>query len=504
MRSWMKWVVGGLACTALATQSLEAAPGADDLRWLDRLTYGLTSTTLHDFTTQGRKSFLAQQLASSAAGRMALPPAITAQISALEISQRDGATLLAEMQAEQRRIRELPEDQRAAAQQLLNQRGNGLAAEAVRRELLRAVYSPQQLQEQLAWFWLNHFSVYQGKANLRWLVGDYAEQAIRPHLLGRFRDLVLATLTHPAMLQYLDNAQSASGRVNENYARELLELHTLGVEGGYSQQDVQELARILTGVGVVGTPEPPKLKPEWQALYRRAGAFEFNPARHDFGAKMLLGKRIEGSGFAEVEQAVDLIVAQPACAQFVSRRLAMYFVADEPPPALVARMARTFTRSGGDLRAVARTMFESREFTASLGGKFKDPMHFAIGSLRLAYDTRAITNTQPVVNWLNSLGEPLFGRATPDGYPLTQSAWASSGQMSKRFEIARAIGSGNAGLFQSGDPGVAAGFPQLASRLYFDAIEPRLSAQTRAGLERAASQTEWNTLLLASPELNYR
>ena len=180
------------------------------------------------------------------------------------------------------------------------------------------------------------------KANLRWLVGDYADRAIRPHALGQFRDLVLATLEHPAMLQYLDNNQNAAGHVNENYARELMELHTLGVDGGYTQQDVQQLARMLTGVGI-NAGDPPKLKPEWQDLYRRDGAFEFNPARHDFGTKVLLGRTIQGRGFAEVEEAVALIVRQPACAHFISRELAIYFVADDPPPALVERMAQTFS-----------------------------------------------------------------------------------------------------------------------------------------------------------------
>jgi uncharacterized protein (DUF1800 family) len=501
MLLWAKRLWMGVLSLALVAPGLAGALDTADLRWLDRVTYGFNTATLQQFTRQGRRAFLGGQLAAPAAD---VPSAVAQQIAALEISHRDAGSLLMEVQDQQKRIREMPEEQRATAQQQLNQRGNSLAAEAARRELLRALYSPQQLQEQLTWFWTNHFSVHQGKANVRWLVADYTEQAIRPHQLGRFRDLVLATLMHPAMLQYLDNAQNAGGRINENYARELLELHTLGVDSGYSQQDVQELARILTGVGLVGSSEPPKLKPEWQALYRRAGGFEFNPARHDFGSKMLLGQRIEGSGFGEVERAVDLIVAQPACARFVSKRLAMYFVADDPPPALVERMARTFTKSGGDLRAVVRTMFEAKEFTASLGGKFRDPMHFVIGSLRLAYDGRTISNTQPVVNWLGSLGEPLFGRATPDGYPLTQTDWASSGQMTRRFEIARAIGSGNAGLFQSDQPGVAPGFPRLSSRLYFNTLEPMLSAQTRAALENATSQAEWNTLLLASPELNYR
>src|SRR6202012_14307 len=165
------------------------------------------------------------------------------------------------------------------------------------------------LQEQLTWFWFNHFNVHQYKANLRAMVGDYEETAIRPHALGRFRDLLEATLRHPAMLRYLDNADNAAGHINENYAREIMELHTMGVGSGYTQKDVQELARILTGVGISTKPEPPRLKPEWRKLYIRDGLFEFNPARHDFGDKEFLGHKIKGSGFAEVEQALDLIAA---------------------------------------------------------------------------------------------------------------------------------------------------------------------------------------------------
>jgi uncharacterized protein (DUF1800 family) len=390
------------------------------------------------------------------------------------------------------------------ARKALNDRGNKLAYEAIRRELLQAVYSPSQLQEQMVWFWLNHFSVHQYKANLRWLVGDYEEHAIRPHVFGHFRELVLATLEHPAMLQYLDNSQNAAGRINENYAREIMELHTLGVDAGYSQGDVQQLARVLTGVGInVGAA--PKLKPEWQSLYRRSGAFEFNPARHDFGPKLLLGHAIQGTGFEEVQNAVSLIVAQPACARFISRQLAIYFVADNPSPQLVERMAQTFMHSDGDIAAVLRTMFLSRELNAALGGKFKDPMRFVISAVRLAYDGRPISNTRPMLNWLNGLGEGPFGRQTPDGYPLTEVSWASSGQMSRRFEIARAIGAGSAGLFDSEDGSAAAagGFPQLSNRLYFEAVEPFLSAKTRDALARANSQVEWNTFLLSSPDFGY-
>jgi uncharacterized protein (DUF1800 family) len=306
------------------------------------------------------------------------------------------------------------------------------------------------------------------------------------------------------MLQYLDNNQNAAGHINENYARELMELHTLGVGGGYSQQDVQELARILTGVGV-NAGDAPKLKPEWQRAYLRRGAFEFNPARHDFGNKTYLGHTIEGRGFGEVEAAVSLIVAQPSCARFVSRQLAIYFVADNPSSALVERMAQTFMHTDGDIAAVLRTMFMSHEFDSELGGKFKDPRRYVISAVRLAYDGRAISNTRPMLNWLNGLGEAPYGRPTPDGYPLSELNWASSGQMSRRFEIARAVGGGNAGLFDPEDGGAASrsGFPQLSNRLYFEAFEPFLAPHTRDALNRANSQQEWNTFLLSSPDFNY-
>jgi len=479
-------------------------PSRQDILWLDRVTYGPTTATVDRYLRLGRRRFLQEQLHPH---DVQLPPAITAEIEALEISHRDGAELLAYVNRENQRINAITDDaQKQTERKALNDKGNKLAYEAARREILRALYSPAQLQEQLTWLWLNHFSVFQYKANDPWLIGDYAERAVRPHALGHFRDLVMATLTHPAMLQYLDNAQNANGHINENYARELLELHTLGVGSGYTQQDIQELARALTGVGVNASGNEPRLKPEWQGLYRHSGAFEFNPARHDFGAKTLLGKTIAGSGFDEVEQAVDLIVSQPACAQFVSHKLAVYFVADNPPRSLVERMAKTFRKTHGDIADVLETMLESRELDASLGGKFKDPMHFVVSTMRLAYDGKPIANTHPIANWLNALGEPLFGRQTPDGFPLTENGWASSGQMSRRFEIARAIGSGNGGLFdpEDGTAATSAGFPQLSNRLYFTTLEPFLSAKVRTALDRAGSQLEWNTFLLASPDFNYR
>jgi uncharacterized protein (DUF1800 family) len=168
-------------------------------------------------------------------------------------------------------------------------------------------------------------------------------------------------------------------------------------------------------------------------------------------------------------------------------------------------MTQTFMRTHGDITAVLRTLFLAREFNTALGTKFKDPMRFVISAVRLAYDGRQIRNTRPLLNWLNGLGEAPFGRQTPDGYPLTELNWASSGQMSRRFEIARLIGSGNAGLFdaEDGAAATASGFPQLSNRLYFEALEPFLAVRTRDALNRANSQQEWNTFLLASPDFSY-
>jgi len=492
-----------VGCAGAPTRNASSASRADVL-WLNRITYGVNSATLADYKRRGRAGFLDTQLA---ARDPVLPAAIAAQINLLDVVHADAAQLLAATNAEYKRINALADGpEKEQARKTLNEHGNAFAYQTARRDVLRAIYSPAQLQEQLVWFWLNHFNVAQSKGSIRWLIGDYEERAIRPHVLGHFRELVMATLTHPAMLQYLDNAQNAVNHINENYARELMELHTLGVTAGYTQGDVQNLARILTGVGINAGGPAPKLKAAWQTLYRRDGAFEFNPARHDFSAKILLGHTIRGQGFAEVEDAVDVLVRAPACAQFIARNLAVYFVADEPPPALVARMAATFSRTDGDIAAVLRVMFAAAEFPASLGGKFKDPVHFVVSAMRLAYDTRPILNTHPVINWVNSLAEPLYGHQTPDGYALIEAGWASSGQMSRRFEIARAMAAPTAGLFapEEGSNTTGAGFPQLSNRVYFDALQPLLSERTKNALEAATSQQEWNTLLLSSPEFNYR
>jgi uncharacterized protein (DUF1800 family) len=236
----------------------------------------------------------------------------------------------------------------------------------------------------------------------------------------------------------------------------------------------------------------------------RNGLFEFNPNRHDYSVKHFLGHTIEGRGFGEVEQALDILARQPATATFVSRKIATYFMSDTPPDALIARMAQAFRSTDGDIVSVLLVMFKSGEFANSLRAKdkYKDPMQFVLSAVRLAYDTKVILNTQPILGWLNRLAEGLYNHPTPDGYPMTAAAWNGPGQMAARFEIARQIGSNAAGLFKSPVPDAVErpAFPQIASAFYFNTVQPTLSASTRAALDQAASPQEWNTLFLASPE----
>src|SRR5438552_3458078 len=252
----------------------------------------------------------------------------------------------------------------------------------------------------------------------------------------------------------------------------------------------QELARILTGFSVNFDREMPK----------------FIPGRHDYGDKLLLGHTIRGRGAAEVDEALDLLARHPATARFICRKLALFFVSDDPSDVLVEQLASTFRSSDGDIAAVLRELFASAEFRASLGTKFKDPVHYVVSAVRLAYDDKAILNAGPMINWLGRMGEPLYARPTPDGFALTRTEWASAGQMATRFEIARTLGYGAAGLFRAEGPQPAErpAFPQLANALYYESMQKTLAELTRQALDNATSSQEWNMLLLASPEFMNR
>ncbi len=477
----------------------------DDIAWLQRATFGLDSASLARYRQLGRTAYLDEQLA----GRNdSLPLAIAALIQSYDVSSTPPQQLLATYRDQQQQFKNTAEGAaRDAAKKTLQAYRKMLYQQDAQIELLHAIYGGNQLKEQLVWFWLNHFSVYAAKGRVRLVAADYAEHVIRPHALGKFRDLLMATLKSPAMLEFLDNAKNVKGQTNENYARELMELHALGVGSGYTQQDVQQFALILTGAGIQLRGDRQGGRFRWRRpQVIRDGLFVFNPDKHDFSDKTFLGHTIKGSGYDEIEQAVTLISRQPACAQFIARQLSEYFVADRPPPALVAAMAQTFQRTDGDIAAVLRTLFTSKELTASRGRKFKDPTQFLASAMRLAYDGMPLGNAAPLVNWLNQMGEPVFGRITPDGWPLDSASWSGSGQMAKRFDVARAIGSGRNRLFTRDDDtaGSRPAVPTLDTSLYRATIEPYLSGATRAALGKAQSSAEWNTFLLSSPDFNYR
>lgn len=478
---------------------------ARDLELVDTATWGVTPTAMTAFESAGREKWLQSQLHPTL-NTTPLPEAAQSQIEALPLSHKSAFELATKFDAQARATNQMTDpDQRASAQQAYLQAMTDVAKQAATRTILRALYAPDQLRERMTWFWFNHFNVHQYKGNLRVLVGAYEDTAIRAHALGRFRNLLEATLRNPAMLRYLDNADNAAGHINENYAREIMELHTMGVGSGYSQKDVEELARLLTGVGIDLNPEEPKLKPELQSQLVRDGLFEFNPARHDYGDKVFLGQIIKGRGFGEVQQALDILCHQPATARHISRQIAIYFVADDPPAALVERMSQTFIHTDGDIASVLDTLFHSPEFTASLGTRFKDPVRYVLSAVRLAYDTKVIVNTGPIQNWFNRLAEGLYNHQTPDGYSLISTAWSGPGQMMTRFEIARQIGSSSSGLFKPPEPDAPElpAFPLLQNSLYFSALRQTLGNTTKAALDKAVSPQEWNMLLLSSPEFMY-
>src|SRR5277367_6392412 len=297
-------MVAGLLGVA-AAQAGELNP--HDLMLLDRLTWGINASSAAHLQAVGVDRWLGEQLHPAA--EVALPDAVKKQIEAMPDVHKFPFDIAVAFDQQGKAANQITDpDLKKAAQQAYQQAMNDRGRQAAARSILRALYAPDQLRERMTCFWFNHFNVHQYKANIRILVGDYEDHAIRPFALGKFHDLLSATLHHPAMLRYLDNADNAAGHLNENYAREIMELHTMGVGSGYTQADVEALARILTGVGIDLKPEDPKLKPEQQAQLVREGAFEFNPARHDYGDKVFLGHTVKGRGFAEVDEAIDILV----------------------------------------------------------------------------------------------------------------------------------------------------------------------------------------------------
>jgi uncharacterized protein (DUF1800 family) len=289
-------------------------------------------------------------------------------------------------------------------------------------------------------FWFNHFNVFLNKGADRYMVPTYEREAIRPHVFGKFHDLLLATAKSPAMLFYLDNWQSAGppenersnarGRrqrgLNENYGRELLELHTLGVDGGYTQKDVVEVARCFTGWTI--------------AAPRKGGGFEYNDKMHDHGQKVVLGHVIKaGGGMSDGLKVLEILAKHPSTAHFISLRLAQRFVSDNPPPSLVNRMAKTFRKSDGDLRKVMETMIYSGEFwsAAAYRAKVKSPFEMLVSAVRAT--NADVTSAFLLANEVRRLGEPLYGKLEPTGYSAANVEWVSSAGLLDRMNFALAL-----------------------------------------------------------------
>jgi len=386
-------------------------------------------------------------------------------------------------------------------------------------KVTRAIYSERQLQQVMDDFWFNHFNVYAAKGEDKWYLTSYERDVIQPHTLGKFKDLVTATAESPAMLFYLDNFLSADpnaaqrqaalramrqnrgrrGRpplpqapqnqqpkkntrgLNENYGRELMELHTLGVEGGYTQKDVTELARCFTG----WTIDKPRVNPQ----------FKFDEKLHDPDQKIVLKKKIHGGGMKDGEQAIELLAKHPSTAKFISTKLARRFVSDNPPAPLVARMAKTFESSDGDIRAVMHTMIYSPEFWSrdAYRAKIKTPFELVVSAVRaLGTD---VDTAMPLVQWVGRIGEPLYQCQPPTGYADTAEAWVNTGVLLNRLNFSLTL-AGNK---------VRGARADVGSLLGVDATEPKVALERalQIFLSGQASPTTLETLQkqLDSPQV---
>ena len=431
---------------------------------LDRLGFGPRPGDVTRVREMGVDRWIALQLAPDRIPNAATDSLIT---SAFETYHADTRELVEIAQSGQQAIRQRA---RQAAQQGDTAGKRDLRAEVLRDDpqlrtqlqrarrvvgdvqavkLARAVVSERQLEEVMTDFWENHFSVYSAKGLTRTFIPEYDRDVIRPHALGRFRDLLGAVARSPAMLFYLDQFQSTVDSthsplrsvraprmrtalrrrgLNENYARELLELHTLGVDGGYTQRDVIEVARALTG---------------WTMNPRQGSGFVFRPEIHDADAKVVLGHQLAaGRGIEDGDEVLAIVARHPSTARFIARKLAVRFVSDDPPPALVERAAATFRRTDGDIRETVRTIVTSPEFfsRAAYRAKVKSPFELVTSALR-AMGARADT-TPRAAQMVAFLGAPIFGHQAPNGWPETGDAWMNAGAILNRINFGLAMAAG--------------------------------------------------------------
>lgn len=425
-------VAGGWPLVQAHAYPLSTPWGNKALLALNRLAFGPAPGDLQRVQAEGVDNWIARQLqpqamAQPAGLQQALNGLATFRLSPAEMFRAYGAPSVQGMEAVGKK------EARRDNRQLV-------MAEAQQQRLWQAIYSPRQLQEVLLAFWANHFNVFIGKNLTRLWVSDLENTAIRPRVLGKFRDLLGAVAQHPAMLFYLDNWRNKREAINENYGRELMELHTLGATAGYTQQDVVALARALTGWTID------------QRGMRQGGmqAFVFDARMHDAQPITLLGQTLPGSGQQRGEAALDLLARHPATAKRIAFKLAQWFVADQPGADVVDALAATFTRSDGDLRAVMHTLVRHPRFwdAAAQRSKFKTPYEFVISSMRAT--GAPANNAAPLISTLKQLGQPVQGCLTPDGYKATADAWMASDALLTRIDFVTRLGAGKLPLAGQG------------------------------------------------------
>lgn len=359
-------------------------------------------------------------------------------------------------------------------------------------KVINSVHNPRQLEDVMTDFWFSHFNVFAHKmlSIQRFLMHNYEQKTIRPHALGKFKDLLIATAKHPAMLFYLDNWRNVKpnnlpGRakrgLNENYARELMELHTLGVDGGYTQEDVISLTKILTGWGVMNPNTP-----------QREDGFFFHFRHHDNSDKVFLGQKIKGGGVCEVFQAIDILTSHPSTANHIGFKIAQYFVGDNPPPSLVKTLATNFQETDGNISSVLNTLFHSEEFWDQkyYGNKFKTPYQYVISLLRLGNINQF--NSWKVTTLLDSLQMKPYQCLTPDGYKNTASAWLSPSSIIKRVDIAVNVSQGEVNPRQ-----------KVEADKIINRFNDLFSSQTLRIVE-SSNPALRGGLILGSPEMMYR
>ena len=422
-----------LACLAgpAAYAQTDAAPFPANVaaawRVASRLGYAPTPASAQAAEASPKAWALQQLDAAYAASRR--PPALPAELAGINAPLNEIAR---SFQAEREARRTLRETARtgtaatavtgAGTEKFSRDMAQGAAAWRLMSCSDPALENP--LLARMTEFWFNHLNVFVGKGAVRPFVGHYEVNVIRANALGRFEDLLLASAKHPAMLFYLDQAQSNNRGLNENYARELMELHTLGVNSGYTQKDVRELARILTG---------------WTVNLKDGEGFRFAERLHDKEGKVLLGRTFGNESISEGEEAIRYLARRPETARRVSTRLASFFVADKPPPALVDRLASTFTATQGDIRAVMRTLIESPEFWARDNQLFKTPLDFACSALTAAGGVKERRDIVQTLGFLAQAGQPMHGWQTPDGYKTDAGTWLAPEALTRRADYAMSL-----------------------------------------------------------------